>query len=32
MGASDHWNKFGHKQTKGDNQAWNNNSDNYQGL
>jgi hypothetical protein len=31
MGASDHWNKFGHKQTKEDNKAWNNDPDHYQG-
>ena len=31
MGASDHWNKIGHTQTKEDNKAWNNNSANYQG-
>jgi len=31
MGASDHWNKIGHKQTKSDNHDWNNNPNNYQG-
>jgi hypothetical protein len=31
MGASDHWNLHGHKQTKADNQAWNNDPKNYQG-
>jgi hypothetical protein len=31
MGASDHWNKFGHTQTKDDNKAWNNDPDHYQG-
>ncbi|MBO0792026.1 MAG: hypothetical protein J2P36_13915, partial [Ktedonobacteraceae bacterium] len=30
-GASGHWNKTGHKQTRADNQAWNNDSANYRG-
>ena len=31
MGASQHWNRIGHKQTKVQNQAWNNDPANYQG-
>jgi hypothetical protein len=31
MGASAHWNKFGHKQSKSDNLAWNQDPDHYHG-
>ncbi|MDQ2807414.1 MAG: hypothetical protein M3Z04_10970 [Chloroflexota bacterium] len=31
LGASEHWNQFGHKQSKADNLTWNQNPDNYHG-